>query len=119
MDCGGMTPLSLHRKNFPAVSSIHRATKAESCFRSPNVRFMIPMRVQSWRSKLPLSRSASILAGVLGNALLALLALVLYPLVWLLLLARERSVVVTKEPPVLVVAGWGFPPARKASQLGR
>jgi hypothetical protein len=52
MDCGGMTPLFLHRKDFQSVPSIHRAAKAESCLRSPRFRFMVPMRFQNWRWKL-------------------------------------------------------------------
>jgi len=30
MDCGVMTPLSLHRRKFHAVQPIHRVAKAES-----------------------------------------------------------------------------------------
>jgi len=40
VDCGGMTPLFLHGRNFQAVQLIHRAAKAESCLRSPGFRFM-------------------------------------------------------------------------------
>ncbi len=63
MDCGGMTPLSLHRRNFQAVQSIHRAAKAESCLRSRRFRFMAPMRLVEHPGTLLTAALGIFLAG--------------------------------------------------------